>query len=255
MPTTEDTQRSRAEMAGRVIYSLLGPAVRLARTFSISLKDVGVWLELAYFRELRTDGMTLTEIGERLGVSRRKAANLSRMLKENFFAPEREQELSRRIEFMVWADPMSRARLHQTLDSPSGDIEEALEKLLDEGRIVASDGRSDTFKIARGESRLVKDSWLNKIDALNHLLSTVTNAVYARFFEGEEKALARNLQLRVRPEDLGQLRELYEEHIWPTLRDLDARAKGDRHSIPMDVSVAWAPNKYVEHQMDESDDS
>jgi hypothetical protein len=238
-------------MVGRVIYSLLGPAVRIASAFSVPLHNIGRWCELAYFRELRTASKTITEVAERLDVSRRKASELSRMLKENFFEPERVHGLARQIEFMVWAEPLSLARINQTLDAPEDNIERAIESLLEEGRIVRAEGSTTVYEIARGESRLIEDEWLAKIDALNHLLATVGNAIYARFFKDDAKALARNLQFHIRPEDLGDLRKLYEEHIWPTLRELDERASDDKHRIPMDFSVAWAPHDFLDDHIDD----
>lgn len=231
---------------------MLAPAVRLARKFGVSLAEIGRWVELAYFHELRRDGLTLSDAGDCLAVSRRKAADLSRMLKENFFAPEREYEVARRIEFMVWAEPMSRARIVQTLgDTDEDQVDEAIAQLLDEGRIVEVAGRTPTYEIARGESRLVRNTWLAKIDALNNLLSTITDAVYARFFERDDKALARNLELRVRAEDLQRLRKLYEQHIWPELNELDERARSDPSALPMNFSVCWAPRDFLADRMDD----
>ncbi|MFB6372107.1 MAG: hypothetical protein ABEN55_03105, partial [Bradymonadaceae bacterium] len=142
-----------AQLQGRVIYSLMSPAVRLARAFRVGLEDVRKWVELAYFHELRRDGLTLKEVAERLDVSKRKASGLSRQLKTNFFAPEREYELPRRIEFLVWAEPMSKARLVQNLDDVTvGEVEEALETLLEQGRVVADREGNTTYLLARGES-------------------------------------------------------------------------------------------------------
>ena len=251
---TYDATLSEAEMTGRVIYSLLRPAVRLARKFGISLRDIGKWIEMAYFHELRRDGKTLTDIASLLEISRRKSANLSRMLKENFFAPEREQELARRIEFMVWAEPMSRARIAQALsDVAEHRVEDALGHLVEEGRIVKQQGRTPIYEIARGESRLVDDTWLAKIDGLNNLLETVTDAVYARFFEGDEKAMARNLEMRVRAEDLPKLRKLYEDTIWPELEALDSDAKNDPTAIAMGVAIGWAPRDFLANRIDRDD--
>ncbi|MGM0554828.1 MAG: hypothetical protein ACQEVA_00430 [Myxococcota bacterium] len=251
VPVDNDNQPTHKEMVGRVIYSLLGPALDLARAFSIPLSDVSHWLELAYFRKLRASNMTLGDIAERLGVSARKAAELSRMLKENFFDPERKQGMARQIEFMVWAEPLSLARIKQTLDAGAEEVERAVETLIAAGRIVEREGRTPVYEIARGESRLVEDGWLSKVDALNHLLSTISSAVYARFFASDGKALARNLHFHIRAEDLPELRALYEDHIWPTLSEMDERAANDRHRIPMDLSVAWAPHQYIDDTIDD----
>ena len=239
-----------AQLRGRVIYSLLRPAVRLARAFQVRLEDIRKWVELAYFHELRREGFTLQEVAERLDVSERKASELSRKLKTNFFAPEREYGLPRRIEFLVWAEPMSKAKLVQHLEEVTvAEVEEALERLLEEGRVVADKEGSTTYLLARGASRLVEDSWVAKIDGLNKLMQTLADAVYARFFDDEPKAFARNLQFHLRAEALPKLREMYENCVWEELVELDEAAETDPNALGMEVSVLWSPIDFVKDKL------
>lgn len=239
-----------AQLQGRVIYSLMLPAVRLARAFGVSLEEIRSWLELAYFHDLRRDGLTLEQVADRLEVSKRKASELSRRLKTNFFTPERAYGLPRRIEFLVWAEPMSKARLMQNLgDVAPNEVEEALEKLLEEGRIVADEEGNTTYLLARGASRLVEDSWVAKIDGLNKMMQTLTDVVYARFFDDEPKAFARNMQFHIRPEALSRLGEIYEEGVWDELVALDDEAESDPNALGMELSVLWSPIEFMKDKL------
>src|SRR5690606_23380815 len=99
----------------RVIYSLLRPAARLARRFDVGLLEMKEWIELVYYHELKEEGLTLEQAASVAQVSRRKVAQLSKRLKLNFFTPEQKAALPRRIEFMLWAGPMTEGRIRQAL--------------------------------------------------------------------------------------------------------------------------------------------
>lgn len=230
------------EYTRRVLYSLLIPVARLAGSEGVDLKELGHWIETAYFHELKGRGLKMREMSDLLGVSMRKVAMLSKQLKLNFLRPEREVSLPRQIEFVLWSEPLSKARLAQTFPGASQEeLDEAIDLLVHEDRIVEVDGRTPRYDIASATRRIVGRDWMGRIDGLNNLMNNVADAVFARFFRGEERAFARTLRLRVRPEDLPELQELYEEHVWERLRALDERARGDEHAIPMGVSILWAP--------------
>lgn len=249
MKTPDEPPVTPNELAERVTYSMLATAARLAGAFDLPLKGVGRQLQTAYFQVLRDRGLKLREISERLEISPSLAATFSKRLKERFFAPEGAPALSRRIEFMLWAEPMSEARLLQVLPGEEpDDVAAAVAELLAEGRVVRDDDRIGRLRTARGASRLVRDELRGRIDGLNHLLGGVAQAVYARFFAPGEPAFARVLTLRVRPEDLPELERLYRERIWPTLEALDAAAQGHDDARAMEVVVTWAPYRLIERK-------
>lgn len=236
-------QIPKEELARRVVYSLLAPAARVGRAFKLPLSELRDWAELAYFHELRASGRKQREIAEALGVSMRSVANLSSRLKQNFLDPEREVGLPRRIEFMLWAEDLSLARLQQVLSSEDpAAIDAAVASLVAEGRIVEIEGPRPVYSVTRSENRLYSDMWLARVDGLNHLVSTVSAAVFGRFFAGEPRSFARTIGLRVRPEDLPKLRALYEEQIWPALKALDDAAAADGDAEAIDIALCWAPN-------------
>ena len=243
----QDDALSPRDLEHHVLYATLRPAVQLAYRLNIPLKDLAQWAELSYFHELRRAGLKMRQISDALDVSMRKAAMLSKQLKEGFFEPER-HSLERRIEFMVWAEPLSLARLQQTIcDHEPEAVAQALARLLEQGRVseIAA-SRGPHYTVSRGASRLVRDHWPAKLDALNQLLTTLTAVISARFFHEEPHALARNLQLRVRRQDLPQLMALYEELVWERLRALDEAAQGDEDAISLDVALCWAPHAYAQ---------
>ncbi|MCA9299681.1 MAG: hypothetical protein KDA28_11475, partial [Phycisphaerales bacterium] len=114
------------EATHRLVFSLLQPAIRLASRFGLPVRVLTEWVELAYFREIRQEGASIDEAGVRMDVSRRTAARLSKRLKEDFFAPEREHDLPRRLEFMLSTLPMTEGRIVQAAGEEREVVLEAL---------------------------------------------------------------------------------------------------------------------------------
>jgi len=244
--TGEDTAApGPRELGERVIYALLRPAARLALAFGVSIKDVGDWLQMAYFHEARARGLKLRHIADILDVSPRKAALLSKQLKHNFLDVEVEVALPRRVEFLLWAGPLSAARITQALQGDSAAIERALKKLVADGRVKVEPGATPRYAVVRGEFRLVDEAgWLSRIDGLDTLLGSVANTTFSRFFGGAAQkaaSFARTAGLRVRKADLPTLQKLYQETLWPALVALDEAAKGDDEATSIEVSLVWAP--------------
>jgi hypothetical protein len=255
------------ELQERVIYSLLRPAVRLARLFKVPLKDIVAWVELAYFHELKDAGLTQRDSASVFDVSTRKVAQLAARLKQNFFKPEHDQGLARRIEFVLWAGPESQGRIHQSLSGHSKqEVRHALELLVEQQRVIKIDGRTVYYEVPTSEFRLYQDHWMAKIDGLNNHLFSVVDSIFGRFFKDDERALARTLNFRIRNQDIVKLRKLYEEVIFPRLRDLDEAAKAaneDANSpddsqpniVEMALSINWAPHRYTERFGDKHDET
>lgn len=238
---------SEAELRNRVIYALMLPAVRVANHFEIPLKEMKRWVETAYYDEVHSDEMTVREAADRLDVSTSKISLLSRQLKENFLRPELEDRIERRIEFMLWAEPLSLARIQQVLtDVSDADVEQAVETLLEDDRVRVDDsGRTTTYRLNIEASRRTWDSWLTRIDGLENALSNLADAVFGRFFRDEDRALARTLTFRIPRDAHEELRKFYEERLFPFVEDLDERADADDDPLPMSLSMVWAPYRYL----------
>lgn len=238
-----------------MIYSLLRPAIRTAFAFRLPIKELQDLVQMAYFHETRQHGLKMRQIAELFDVSMRKVALLSKRLKRNFLSEEAEHELPRRIEYMLWAEPISEARLCQALpEVPPEEIRQALERLIEQRRIRHVPDKPELFEVVRSEFRLVNDQVLARIDGLNNLLASVTHAVHGRFFKGEPKSFARTLSFRVRQEDLGELAEMYEEAIFAKLVELEKRARDDQEAESLDLSIVWAPMDYLRDALDKIKD-
>lgn len=249
-----EEERAALELERRVIYSMMVPGVRLARAFGVPLKEVGEWVELGYLKELLDGGFKLKDAAELLKVSVRKVSMLSSRLRENFFLPELEHELPRRIEFMLWAAPMSLARLNQVIeDADLDEIDAALEQLLDEERAVEVEDRPGFYMAPRVETRLVKDSMVSRIGALNSFLGNITNAIHGRFFNADPTSFVRTLSFRIAPEQLTELRALYEQ-LYEQLREMEQTSRSEQDEeelLEMQLSLCWAPYER-EEEVEES---
>ncbi len=234
------------EFANRVVYSVLKPAVHLADTLKVPMKDFTGLLQRAYYQVKKSRGMTLPEIAEELQLSTRTADRLAKALRENFFAPEQERGLPRQVEFLLWSGPRSEARLLQLLpDTDAEALRDALAQLQGEGRVAFEDGRTPVWRATRRANRLHDDSLAARVDALNHLMDAVQSTVWRRFFSQDRRAGARTVSLRVRRDELDALERLYEEVVWARLVELDARARDAPEDAILEVSVAmiWSPNE------------
>lgn len=246
------------ELAQRLVYALLLPAVRLALASGMGSKDLARWAELAAFHEARRRGLKSREIADRLGMSMRKAAELSRRLKDNFLAPDTDHGLPRRIEFMLWAGAASASRIKQTFYEEDGDaIDAALEALEAAGRVRrVPAGRTERYERVGAEARLVADQLVARIDGLNNLLSNLADVVDARFRDEGVEAFARTVDFRVREADLPRLRALYEGVVWETLSELDRAAhdagagEADEPTATMSLSILWAPHGRLTRALD-----
>lgn len=243
-PTTETE-----EVLARVLYGLMLPTVRLARLFRVPSKQLGALVEMAHFHEMRGAGMRLAEVGSVLDISLRKAAQLSKQLKYNFLEPEREVGLPRRIEYLLWAQDLSKARMLQLLKVPPQEVAAALKTLLQQQRIRNVGSKDEpVYHRESQHSRLVSAEWQGRLDALSNLMGHLCATVYARFFRNDAKAFARTVNFRLRAEDLPELQALY-EHCWKTITELEARAKQDPNALDMDFSLLWAADQNLEGEV------
>lgn len=250
---SEEGNISDSELQRRVVYSLLMSAVKLARVFGMPLKELTGWVETAYFREVRAQGLTLREASEALDVSHRTAVRLSKQLRESFFfLPEASHNLQRRVEFMLGPQAMSAARIRQVLpDVDAEQVDQVLAELLKQGRVREVPGRTLMYQSVGSVRRLPRDTWMARIGALNSFVENLAGATYGRFFHQEPRAFARTVSFPVAPEDFERLQRLYEEQLRPTLEELGQGAEGNDDSVPMQLSLCWAPYEYLQESNDE----
>lgn len=234
-----------SEMDRRILYTLLEPPVRLAYTLNVPLKELVGWVQMAYYHEAKRNGLKVQGAAKLLQVTPRTISNLAQKLKLNFLNAVEAQDLLRQVEFVLWAGPLSEVRLCNALPEDPEAVKRALARLLEQGRVVETRGRTITYRIARHEVRQPRDTWLARIDGLSNLLGSVTNAVYGRFFREEPQTFARTITLRVRPEDMERFSQIYEALLWKELVEIDAAAADDPDALKIDLSYVWAPVDYI----------
>ena len=228
----------------RVLFSSLLPAARMATDVLTPLKEMKRLVELAYYREAKRRKLKMKEIRSLLSVSMSKVGLLSRQLKEHFAQPEANHEIPRRIMALLWAGPLSEKRIAQVLyDLEPEEVSAGIQQLVSQSKIVEEPGRTvSQYRLAKGQYRLVEDGWMAKIDALNNLLGSVSGAIKARFFNDDNRAFARTVGFRARPEDLGRLREAYGQ-LFELICELDEAVDGEETSVPISFSFLFAPDE------------
>lgn len=224
------------EMAQRIAFALLAPTATIARIFEISLSDAKHLVDIAYFQEMRRQGLTLQAIASAMKVSMSKAALMSRALKSNFI-DDADSDLPRKILFMLWAGPLSLARMRQILtDVEPKELKTTLRTLIKDNKIAEEDGE---YRLLVQADRRVWDQWISRIDGMNNLVRHLTDTIYGRFFADESIAFARTLSFRLRPNDLERLQSLYQQ-IFELVVELDQAAQGHEDALEVNLSVLWA---------------
>ncbi|MFO0748584.1 MAG: hypothetical protein U1F43_23410 [Myxococcota bacterium] len=234
------------ELERRLVHALARLVGRFAGAFSLPMGEVVDLVQSAQLQVLRERGLTLGEIGRRLDVSERHAKRLLKQLRESFLDTEKSYDLPVRIEFMLWAQPMSRARLKQVLRDEPAAIDGALERLVSEGRIVESGERTPLMRPTAAVQSLVRDTWLMRIGALNSFLANLGDAIYGRFLSASPRSFARTLNFLVRPEDEPLLQRFFEESLVPFATRLDEA--GHAAAAPAEsfrMSVCWSPYEWM----------
>ena len=240
------------ELHWRIIYSLYLPAVRLASLFGLPLKEMKEWLGVAYLHELKRRGLSQKESALHIDVSRRTIIELTRKLRENFFAPERHEGVARKILFLLWAEPMTLGRIKQAFSEEDGEalaqIEGVLEAMCEEGVLECEERQGVMeYGLRRGAFRLYRDNWIARIDALNNQLEHLADTIFARFLKRDESSFVRTVTLTMRKEDRARLEELYREVIFPALVAFDEAAKGasEEEVQNMELNISWAPKDFI----------
>jgi len=239
------------ELQRRVLYAVVRPLVRLADAFRIPLSEVLDLVQVAYFHHLRDKGLRLADVGERLAISERSAKRLAKQLRETFLDADRRYDLPVKIEFMVWATPMSRAKVNQLLTGVDArSVDRVIDQLIDEGRLVEEEGRTPRLMVNQRVNTLVRDTWLTRIGGLNSFLGNLGDAVFGRFFRAEPRAMARTLNFLIRREDREQLERFFMETLVPAVQALDEAGQADDDAERFRMSLCWAPYQYLESEIE-----
>lgn len=240
------------EQLSQIVFAALLPAARMAADEEVDLRELKRLAELACYRELKRRRLTMKEICQRISVSMGKVAGLSKRLKAHFSQPAAEFELPRRIIAQLQAGPETETRLARTLhDHTLEEVRDALSGLLEKGLIAEVQGRTTRYRLVQSAYRQIRTPWRARVDALADLMSSVSDAIRARFHAEDERAFARTLTFRVKESDVPRLRQLYDETIFPMLAQMDGDAEGEPSAdvVPLKLSILWAPDSLAGVEM------
>ncbi len=238
------------ELKQRVVFALFAPAVRLALRFELPLVGVKRAMETAYFHEARKQGLGLREICEVLGISISKAALLSKHLKEGFLDHHATLPLARRIEYLLWARPLTLPRLNQIMPQERFvEIEQALDALIAQGRVERlKRGPDARYRLVLDPQASAWDATVSQLDELYAALGVAWHGILARFFEpqAQVEGLPAFQRVRVRPQDYERLRALLTE-----LQEASSRYPDDAQLV--EVAVFGAEPSLVPELPDDED--
>lgn len=211
----------------------------MAARFHVPMRTLAELLRLNYFEVLRREGLSQAAIGERLGQTARHMRTLASKLKSDFFAAEREVGLIREIESEVArASPTAKALYASAGAWAPAEIDQALETLLAEGRIVRKRGR---FELAPRYLVLSSEKFHHRVDALNHFLDGVTRAIAQRLiFEERDRAMVKTISFVARPGKFEELLRTLEANLRREIAVLeeDAQFEGDGRRYVLGVFAA-----------------
>ncbi|HTV17606.1 MAG TPA: hypothetical protein VMG12_03020, partial [Polyangiaceae bacterium] len=196
-------------------------------------------LRLTYFEILRREGLSQAAIGERLGQTARHMRTLASKLKGDFFTAEREVGLVREVENEVArAAPTAKALYAALPGWPAAEVDVAIETLLAEGRIVKKKGH---YEIAPRYHVLSSEKFHHRIDALNHFLDGVTQAIAQRLiFEERDQAMVKTISFVARPAKFEEMLRTLEANLRREIAVLeeDAQFEGEGRRYVLGVFAA-----------------
>jgi hypothetical protein len=157
---------------------------------------------------------------------------LARKLKSDFFAAETEVGLVREVESLIAQHKPSMKHLHDSLPGwPVEDVAQAVATLLREQRILREKGR---FTVAPRYLVLSSDKFHHRIDALNHFLAGLSQAVAQRLiFEERDQAMLKTISFVAHPDQLQNF-----------LRSLEANLRRDIAALEEDAAYEGTGQRF-----------
>jgi len=215
----------------RLVYSLLKPMVRIAARFGVPVRTLGELLKLAYFEHLRREqGLPHAAVAARMGQTERSMRSLEQRLRSDFFAAESEVGLLRSIEDALATEPRTPQALTSALSSWDGlQIQTAIQQLLDEQRIKREPG--GVLGVSHRYMTLTSDAFHQRIDALNHHLDTLYQAVVQRLLLNRRR---RTMIKTISFDASAAALEAFAERLAESLREDIGRLEASEHDGPVE---------------------
>ena len=209
-PQPNPSESSLTKFNRRLVYTVLKPAVRLARMLRLPLGVVEELCRMAYFEEVRIRSRaSQAETATLMGKSLRTIGSLERKFRGDFLAPERELGLARELEATLSQTPLTLDDIQQSVPHlERDDITRILESLVIVGRVTASDPDHAATRYTLNPQfvSLVEDDVSAKLDGLLHQLDVILEAIKSRFFNtSKHPARARTLTFSADPKSMEAL--------------------------------------------------
>ncbi len=229
------------QMQLRLVYSLLKPAVRCAARFSVPLRTAGDLLRLAMYEELANQGLSVSEIAERLGQTPRNARLLRQRLEEDFFQAEKQVGLPREIEDYISETPATAEQVrHHFAQHEPGAVDVAMESLLAQGRLDLDTGG----QLRTGAKYVVLSSekFHHRIDALNHHLQTLYRSLMERLVaDNSQTAMMKTISFTAQPDALAALLKRLEGNLRQEIAQLEEQAEFEGKRSRFAIGVTATP--------------
>ena len=238
----QHTETSFTEFKRRLVYTVLKPAVRLARMLRFPLGTVEELCRMAYFEEVRVrGGASQAETASLMGKSLRTIGSLERQFRSDFFAPERELELAREVESTLSQVPLTLTEIQQQVPHLSlEDVTRLIESLLAVGRVscIEAELGAESYVLDAKFVSLVEDNVSGKLDGLLNQLDVILEAIKSRFFNlSEHPAHARTLTFSADP---SMMESLGDELILELRqRCIEAEELAIKHNINEQYAVTF----------------
>lgn len=239
-----DESVSTLEFQRRLVFSLLKPAVRLARRFRLPLKDFEHLCRLACFEEYRRrGGLSHADLSRTFGLSLRTIGNLERAYRADFFAPERELAQRRRVEDALRAGHATVAAVADVVKVDAAEAERLLEVLVAGGRVQrdGSPGEAARYRLDPAYRNLMRADLDARVDGVNHQLDVMFETLRCRLLGDDGPALGRTLSFQGRDEDVAAMAETLVRALRAACGDVDDRAQEHGGDRAFAVTLALAP--------------
>jgi ParB-like chromosome segregation protein Spo0J len=233
----------------RLEYSLLRIAVRVAARFRIPMRTISELLRLAYYEVLRREGLTQAEVGRRLGQTDRHMRSSAQKLRSDFFAAERDVGLVREVETLVAQKTPLRQELPGLMPSWSErEVQRAVDELIEEKRVTAAeDGR---LAVGARYVLLASDQFHRRIDALNHFLDGLHQAVMHRLVYDEKRtAMIKTISFSASPAALEAFVTRLEGELRREIAILEEQAQfegGSEHRFTLGLTLAPSNDSHLD---------
>ena len=227
----------------RILYSLFRCVSRVALRLSMPLSQMNDLFQMAYFHEAREEkGMGLGDVADLFGKSLRTVSSLHNRYRGDFFAPEQEIQLRRKIAQRVQDGPVDAGELAAAFPQVKGTfLTTALDDLLREKRILLDGER---FRRNPEDHDFFSETDIRaRVDGLNRQMDIVAEAVWRRFFEEDETArsTARSYVFQSTPQDFNDLQDRLTAYLRDQAIAVDDAASAETSSTRCAVTLAATP--------------